>query len=72
MLENKKTRNGIHYTRYIMSWINSGGAKFGFGFKFEAWLRSEGLTEDEIHDIKEMAMCGKLELEINAEAFIKG
>lgn len=69
MLENKKTKYGIHYTRYMMSWINSGGTSFGANF--EDWLRSEQLTEEEIHDIKEIAMNGKLELEVNARAFIK-
>ena len=69
MLENKKTKYGIHYSRYIMSWLNAGGEYFGT--KFEEWLRSEQLTDDEIRDIKEMAMNGKFELEQNARAFIK-
>lgn len=67
MLENKK-HNGVHYSRYIASWKNSGGEYFGE--EFEEWLRSEGFDEEEIRDVKEMATCGKLELEMAAKEFI--
>lgn len=65
MLENKKTKNqGVHYSRYIISWIKGGGyKKYHFMSEFEDWLRKNECTEDEIHDICEMARMGKIELE---------
>ena len=69
MFENKKTHNGIHYSRYIVSWHNSGGLYYGRNFV--EWLRTtQELTDDEIHDIVEMATCGKLELETSAKMFL--
>lgn len=35
------------------------------------WLRSEHVTEKEIDEIVEMAICGKLELEVSAKFFIE-
>ena len=67
MLENKK-HNGIHYSRYIASWRNMGGQYFDK--EFIEWLISEGFTDDEARDVREMAMCGKMELETNAKMFI--
>lgn len=67
MLENKK-HDGIHYSRYIASWRNMGGRFFDEEFK--EWLRSEGFNEDEIREVKELAECGKLELEMAAKQFI--
>ena len=67
MLENKK-HNGVHYSRYIASWRNMGGTYFGR--EFELWLTSEGFTDEEIREVKEMATCGKLELETAAKEFI--
>lgn len=67
MLENKK-HDWIHYSRYIASWRNSGGK--WFSEEFEEWLRSEGLNDEEIHEVVEMAICGKMELEISAKQFI--
>lgn len=68
MLENKKVKaTGIHYSRYIASWRNCGD-KYGF----EEWLETmPEITEDERRDIKEMYMCGKLELECNIREFLK-
>ena len=69
--ENLKTHNGIHYSRYIASWHNAGGRVYDS--LFEDLLRStQQLTDDEIHDIREMATCGKLELEVSAREFLKG
>ena len=69
MFENKKTHNGIHYSRYIVSWHNSGGLYYGSSFV--EWLRTtQELTDEEIHDIVEMATCGKLELETSAKMFL--
>lgn len=46
------------------------GHKCMFGPDFKNWLRSLGLTDDEVHDIYEMATCGKMELESSAKEFI--
>lgn len=74
MFENKVAENGTYFSRYIMSWIRSGGdrqmSKYG---QFGDWLRSLGhLSEDEIDDICLMAGNGKLELETSAKMFLKG
>lgn len=72
--ENKKTHFGIHYTRYIISWIRIGGELRDRGpiEPFLDWLRSLELTEDEIDDIRFLATNGKMELEHDAYHFIKG
>lgn len=70
MLENKKVGNyEAHLSRYIVSWRHAGGKYFYD--EFEDWLKSEGLTEEEIRDAVEMATMGKLELEVSALAFVK-
>lgn len=70
MFENKMTHNGIHYTRYIVSWKKAGGKIYRGGL-FERWLREqEKLTEKEISDILLIAENGKLELEESAKRFI--
>ena len=46
------------------------GYKCMFGPEFKEWLRSLGLSEDEVHDIYEMATNGKMELEASADRFI--
>lgn len=68
MLENKKVQaTGIHYSRYIASWIN-----YGNEYGFEEWLESmKEITDTERHDIMEMYMTGKLELELGAKEFLK-
>ncbi len=68
MFENKLYK-GIHATRYIASWRNAGGR--WFAYEFRDWLRSLGLTDDEIREIWNIAVNGKLELENSAERFIK-
>ena len=70
--KNEKTHNGIHYSRYIASWHNAGGRVYKYRSIFEDWLRqTQELTDDEIHDIIEMATNGKLELEMSAKQFLK-
>lgn len=59
----------IAYSRYIVSWRNSGGQYFDEFF--EEFLKNNGCTKKEIHDIVELATCGKLELEMDAKKFIK-
>lgn len=75
MLENNKV-DGIHYSRIIASWYNSGG--YRNRFDLEDWLlhlKEEGvlpsLTESDITNITEMATCGKMELEHDAKRFIE-
>lgn len=68
--ENAKTEvQGVHFSRYIASWVNSGGRYFGE--QFDKWLKSEGLTEVEIDYVRLMATTGKLELEMNCKKYIK-
>lgn len=73
MFENKLIR-GIHISRFIMSWVRSGGVfdwRYGGYYDFEKWLKSLGLSDEEIGDIMEIAKNGKCELEISAMEFIK-
>lgn len=70
MLENKKLgRYEAHLSRYIVSWRHAGGKYFYD--EFEDWLKSEGLSEEEIRDAVEMATMGKLELEVSARTYVK-
>lgn len=71
MFENKIV-NGIHATRYIMSWIRSGGnLRHGEGIDdFSEWLRSLGLSLDDVVDIRLIATNGKMELEHSAKQFL--
>lgn len=67
MFENKMTKAGIHYSRYIASWKNAGGS---YTYLFEEWLKHLGCTDEEISDMKEMYNCGKLELETDAKLWL--
>lgn len=71
MFENKKF-NDIHATRYIMSWVRMGGKlKYGKDVEdFNNWLLSLGLSEEDADYIVLLATNGKLELEVNAKAFL--
>ena len=74
MFENKLTHNGIHYSRYVASWIIAGVSKLTAyrNQDFESWLReSQKLTEEEIQDIHEIYSNGKMELESSARLWIK-
>ena len=80
MYENELIK-GIYISRYIASWIKSGG-QIGYAARclgqtnnFMNWLRTlvidgEHLTEDEIWRIYSFATNGKLELEDSAKKFI--
>ena len=73
MLENTKV-NGIHASRYIASWVNVGGEFIGAweDSLFSRWLRTVGVTnEEDIHDMWELATCGKFELERAAERYLQ-
>lgn len=73
MLENMKV-NGIHMSRYIASWMNAGGEFIGTweDSSFSRWLRTVGVDdEQDVHDIFEMATCGKFELEQSARRYME-
>lgn len=85
-IENKLSSQGIHYLRYLMSWIQVGcnfdsepywnvkeerSDKYTGRHGFEKWLRSTGLPEEEIKDILSMTGMGKLELESSIRNFLK-
>ena len=72
MFTNKQI-NEIYETRYIASWLKAGGNLY-YGEdidEFSEWLKSLGLSDDEVYHLVNMATCGKLELEVNAKSFIK-
>lgn len=79
MFENNRVRlemfgDRMRYSRFIASWITaSKNAGIGVYFDnlFRDWLRSLGVTENEICDIHKLATCGKMELENNAVDFIQ-
>ena len=69
-----KLINGIHATRYIMSWVRMGGelGYCGEGVNdFREWLRSLNLEEDDIDYIVRLAQNGKLELENSVHQFMR-
>lgn len=71
MFENQIIR-GTHATRYIASWIKSGGGlKYGEDIdNFTKWLKSLGLSEADVSGIKWIATNGKMELEHSAKQFL--
>ena len=70
MFENKLI-NDIHASRYIASWVRSGGdLQYDDNRNFYKWLLSIGLTEDDARYVKRLAENGKLELENNAKKFL--
>ena len=67
--ENAKTEvQGVHYSRYIASWLIRGGDYFGEQFK--KWLEANGCTKEEICDITIMATTGKMELQHGGYGFV--
>lgn len=69
MYDNKKSVDGIHYTRYIASWMRTVTNSSTYR-DFEHWLISLGLPQDDINNILEIARGGKMELEHSAENFV--
>lgn len=69
MYDNKKSVDGIHYTRYIASWMRTVTNSSAYR-DFEHWLISLGLPQDDINNILEIARGGKMELEHSAENFV--
>lgn len=67
--ENKVSSQGIHYSRYIASWVNE--LRHPEKFSFRQWLSEElKLPEEEVKDIYDMYTNGKLELEVSASKFL--
>ena len=61
---------GVHATRYIMSYIRMGGDLSKQTWEFEEWLESLGLSENEVDTIVRIANNGRLELELSAAKFL--
>lgn len=63
---------GIPVTRYVASWYIAGGKQNYI--QVRAWLESlfsdEPLNEDELYELAECIVNGKLELQEHAKAFI--
>lgn len=72
MFENKQINGYVYETRYIASWLRSGGSlRYGEDVdNFYEWLLSTGLTNNEAEHIKFLATNGKLELETSAKKFL--
>ena len=73
MFENKRINGYIYATRFIMSWVRSGGKfdKHGEGYDdFRKWLESLELKTEDIENIMFLAQNGKLELEVSAKNYI--
>lgn len=69
--ENKSIR-GIYATRFIVSWLKMGGMLCTGKDEdnFRSWLLSLGLNSHEVWAIMYLATNGKMELEVNAKAFL--
>lgn len=65
--------NGVYASRYIASWLRAGGElKTGKDISdFKKWLKSLGLSDEEVHKVWYLATNGKLELQENAKKFIR-
>lgn len=68
--ENKIIK-GVHASRYIASWVRSGGSLKYRRDDFREWLALEGLTEEEIDHVDYLAHNGRLELEDSSKKFLK-
>lgn len=67
-----KIFEGIHYSRFIISWVKSGGKVT----HIRSWLRQltingKTIPEDVIDEIYDIATNGKMELESNAAKFLE-
>lgn len=73
MFENKVIDGYTYATRFIMSWVRSGGKfdKSGKGYgDFRKWLESLELDPVDIEDIMFLALNGQLELEVSAKNYM--
>lgn len=69
-----KIYEGIHYSRFVSSWINSNGGKCNN--RFYKWLTTlvingKHIPDDIAKEIWQYGANGKLELEENARRFLK-
>ena len=75
----KKTK--IRYTRYIATWLRTvlmhedilkacNDITIIYGDDFKDWLKSEGATDQEVWEIKLLAIYGSRDLQESAEAWI--
>jgi len=72
--ENKQINGYTYASRFIASWVRVGGTLSmydGGSYDFEDWLKSLGLSEEDINHIMHLAKNGKMELESSARSFIK-
>lgn len=72
-----ETENGIHVTRFIMSWVRMGGKlRTGKDYdNFEAWLKTlivdgKNLSDQDVNHILDLSKNGKMELEYLAKQFL--
>jgi len=68
------TVRGIHYSRFVASWVKIcrwNKVMPYFNEEFMDWLKSLGLPERDIINIRDMADDGKLELELSVEKYLK-
>ena len=73
MFENKVIDGYTYATRFIMSWVRSGGKfdKSGKGYgDCGKWLESLELDPVDIEDIMFLALNGQLELEVSAKNYM--
>lgn len=71
MFENKlDSKYGIHYTRWIMSWIREGGSCRDLP-GFISWLDTLNLDDEDINNMSFMMSNGKMECEDSAKKFLK-
>ena len=73
MFENKVIDGYTYATRFIMSWVRSGGKfdKSGKGYgDFRKWLESLELDPVDIENIMFLALNGQLELEVSAKNYM--
>lgn len=72
MFENKQINGYTYATRFIASWLRSGGQlRYEKDYdNFYEWLLSLGLDKEDADHIKFLAMNGKMELEHEAKKFL--
>ena len=76
MFENK-TFEGIHYSRFVASWVIAGGElRRRNAYILKDWLRTltindKPIPEEVIYEIYLYATNGKLELQENAARFLE-
>ena len=73
MFENKQINGYTYATRFIASWLRSGGQlRYEKDYdNFYEWLLSLDLSKEDADDIKFLATNGKMELEYSAKMFLK-